>query len=118
MTIKKIRSGITQAKLNDDSMNLFIFEIILLSIAVGIGTQSWWWFGGIFLGSFIIICIPILNIIFSIFMSILWGVIGYALGEGIGANGANWVIAIIATLIAGGMHMGAIEYAVDIDRED
>ena len=118
MSIRNIRAGNSQSRYNDSAVSFFYFELIVLAIAVGIGMSSWYWGGGVFLGGIIIISIPIINIFFSLLMTSVWGIIGYQIGEEIGQEGANLVIAIIAGLISLGAHLGAIEWVQDINRED
>lgn len=118
MAIRSTRAGFTQAKFNDDASSLVIFEIIVIAVAFGIGMQSWWWGGGIFLGGVIVMVTPILNILFCIAMTALWAVAGFHIGEAIDQEGANYVIAVIASLIALGAHLGAIERAEDLGAKD
>ena len=80
--------------------------------------QSWWWGGGICLGGMIVMVTPILNILFCLTMSAAWAVAGFHIGEAIGQEGANYVIAIIAGLISLGAHLGAIEWAVHMRARD
>ena len=51
-------------------------------------------------------------------MTAAWAVAGYHIGEEIGQDGANYVIAVIAGLISLGAHLGAIEWAGDIGAKD
>ena len=118
ISIRDVRAGNSQSRYNDSAINFFIFELLVLSIAVGIGKSSWYWGGGTLLGGMIIIYIPIVNIFFSLLMTYVWGVIGYQIGEAIGQEGANWMIAIIAALISLGAHLGAMEWVQDINRTD
>tara|TARA_B100001758_G_scaffold193494_1_gene170799 strand:+ start:543 stop:899 length:357 start_codon:yes stop_codon:yes gene_type:complete len=118
MSIRTTRAGFSQAKFNDDASSLVVFEILLIAVAFGIGTQSWWWGGGIFLAGMIVMVTPILNILFCLAMTAAWAVAGFHIGEAIGHDGANYVIAIIAGLISLGAHLGAIEWAEDMgDKE-
>ena len=118
MTIRNTRAGFTQAQFNDDASSLVIFEILLIAIAFGVGMQSWWWGGGIFLGGMIVMVAPVLNILFCLAMTAAWAVAGFHIGEAIGQVGAKYVIAIISGLISLGTHLGAIEWAEDIGTKD
>ena len=118
MSIRTTRAGFSQAKFNDDASSLVVFEILLIAVAFGIGTQSWWWGGGIFLGGMIVMVAPILNILFCLAMTAAWAVAGFHIGEAIGQDGANYVIAIIAGLVSLGAHLGAIEWAEDMGAKD
>lgn len=80
--------------------------------------QSWCWGSGIFLGGMIVMVTPTLNILFCLTMSAAWAVAGFHIGEAIGQEGANYVIAIITGLISLGAHLGAIEWAEDIGAKD
>ena len=118
MAIRNTRAGFTQAKFNHDASSLIIFEILLIAVAFGVGLQSWWWGGGIFLGGMIVMVTPVLNILFCLAMTAAWAVAGFNIGEAIGQEGANYVIAIIAGLISLGAHLGAIEWAEDMGAKD
>ena len=118
MTIQNTRAGFTQAQFNDDASSLVIFEVLLIAVAFGIGMQSWWWGGGIFLGGMIVMATPVLNILFCLAMTAAWAVAGFHIGEAIGQEGANYVIAIIAGLISLGAHLGAIEWTEDMGTKD
>ena len=118
MGIRDTRAGVTQAKFNEDAINAIILEIIVLAVAVGIGKNSWWWGGGIFIGGGIILYTPVLNIVFALLISAFWASVGFAIGSAIGQNGANYVLAIIAGLASLGAHMGAIDWAKDMNAID
>ena len=118
MTIRNTRAGFTQAQFNDDASSLVIFEVLLIAIAFGVGMQSWWWGGGIFLGGMIVMVAPILNILFCLAMTAAWAVAGFHIGAAIGQDGANYVIANIARLVSLGAHLGAIEWAEDMGAKD
>lgn len=118
MTIRNTRAGFTQAQFNDDASSLVIFEILLIAVAFGAGMQIWWWGGEIFLGGMIVMATPVFNILFCLAMTAAWAVAGFDIGEAIGQEGANYVIAIIAGLISLGAHLAAIEWAKDIGSKD
>ena len=61
---------------------------------------------------------PVMNTLFCIAMMALWAVAGFHIGEAIGQEGANYVIAVIAGLISLGTHLGAIEWAEDLGAKD
>ena len=61
---------------------------------------------------------PVLNILFCIAMTAAWADAGFHIGEAVGQDGANYVIAIIAGLISLGAHLGAIECAEDLGAKD
>ena len=114
MTIQNTRAGFTQAQFNDDASSLIIFEILLIAVAFGVGMQSWWWGGAIFLGVMIVMVTPVLNILFCLAMTAAWAVAGYHIGEAIRQDGANNVIAIVAGLISLGAQPGDIKLGEDM----
>ena len=118
MSIRNTRAGFTQAKFNDDASSVVIFEILVIAVAFGIGMQSWWWGGGVFLAGVIVMSTPILNVVFCYAMSALWATAGFQIGNEIGQDGANYVIGILAGLISLGFHLGAIEWAQDMGSKD
>ena len=118
MSIRNTRAGFTQAKFNDDASSVVIFEILVIAVAFGIGMQSWWWGGGVFLAGVIVMSTPILNVVFCYAMSALWATAGFPIGNEIGQDGANYVIGILAGLISLGLHLGAIEWAQDMGSKD
>ena len=61
---------------------------------------------------------PVMNTLFCIAMTALWAVAGFHIGEAIGQEGANYMIAVIAGLISLGTHLGAIEWAEDLGEKD
>ena len=109
MKIRNTRTGFTQAQCNDDASSLVSFEILLIAVACEVGMQSWWWRGGIFLGGMIVMVTPVLYILFCLAMTAAWAVAGNHIGETIGQDGANYVIAIVAGLISLGAQPGDIK---------
>lgn len=118
MSIRHTRAGVTQAKFNDEAMGIVALEVLALSVAIGIGKNSWWWGGGVFIGSAVILAIPVLNVLFSVTLSAMWAIVGYAIGTAINQNGANYILAIIAGLSSLGWHLGAIQWSSDIGERD
>ena len=114
MTIQNTRTGFTPAQCNDDASPLVIFEILLIAVAFGVGMQSWWCRGGIFLGGMIVMVTPVLNILFCLAMTAAWAVAGHHIGEAIGQDGANYVITIVAGRISLGAHLGDIKLGEDM----
>ena len=114
MTIRNTRAGFTQAQFNDDASSLVIIEILLIAVAFGIGMLSWWWGGVIFLGGMIVMATPVLNILFCLAMTAAWAVAGYHIGEVIGQDGANYIIAVIAGLTSLGAQPGDIKLGEDM----
>jgi len=118
MSIRGTRAGVTQASYNEDAMGCFSFEVLVLSIAVGIGKSSWWWGGGTFFITLLVMATPGLNHLFSVGISAVWGIVGFSIGTAFRQQGADWVLAILAFVISLGIHMGAIQWAEDINAKD
>lgn len=118
MSLKDVRRGNTQAAFNDSAMNWLSFEILFISIAVGFITQSWWVFGGLLIGMMIITWIRKLAIILCILLSLSWSVGVFIIGLNLGGYGAAFVLSILALLITGGFHIGAIEWIDDINYKE
>ncbi len=66
----------------------------------------------------IVMVTPVLNILFCLAMTAAWADAGFHIGEAIGQEGANYVIAIIAGPISRCAHLGAIEWAEDMGAKD
>ena len=106
-----VRKGVTDAKFNEEAASVVVGEILLLSVFAGLASSSWWCFGGAFIVLVIIIAVPQLAWIMSVF----WSGLGYWLGkvviEDIGA-------AVILSAIFGGgsyvLHRAAVQHAQDI----
>ena len=118
MSIRGTRAGVTQASFNEDAMGCFSLEVVALAIAVGIGKSSWWWGGGTFLLTLVVMATPGLNHLFSVGISFAWGLVGFSIGTAFKQQGADWVIAIISFVISLGIHLGAIQWAEDINAKD
>ena len=114
MEHQNVRKGITNANFNEENSNVLFGEIAIISILVGVGTQSWWWGGGVFLGLIISLFIKPLAIVLMLLLSICWGVVGYGIGGLFDSNGAMVVLAILGFLIGAGIHFSALEWAEDI----
>jgi hypothetical protein len=75
MSTGNVRKGVTQAKFNEENVNIVIGEIAILSIAVGLYFQSWYVGGGVLLGLMLGILIPYVSVILAIIFSIFWSLL-------------------------------------------
>ncbi|MBW1650642.1 MAG: hypothetical protein JRJ44_08230 [Deltaproteobacteria bacterium] len=114
MEYQNVRKGITNAKFNEENSKILFGEIAIISILVGVGAQSWWWGGGIFLGLIVTLSIKPLAFVLMLLFSISWGVVGYGIGNLFGSIGAMVVLAILGFLIGAGVHFSALEWSEDI----
>jgi hypothetical protein len=124
------RKGFTQARFNDDAFSFVATEVILVSAIAGLAMSNWYVFGGLLIGMLICINIPVINMIMSFSLSLLWSlVVGRLLGgekiEHLSSISelfdypSSLVVGGLVFLISLGMHVGAIEYGRDlVDSED
>lgn len=113
----EVRRGVTQAKLNEDAANWFLAEIFLAAAGIGFWAKSWWVFGGVLFALLIASWIPRLAAILAVGFTLFWAAVGWEIGRSIGNLGASVVLAILGLLIAGGLHMSAIEWIQDVNAE-
>lgn len=106
-----VRKGVTDAKVNEEAASFVVGEILLLSVCAGLASSSWWCFGGAFIVLIIIIAVPQLAWIMSVF----WGGLGFWIGkvviEDIGAT------VILSAIFGGGsylIHRAARQHAQDV----
>ena len=76
MSVGSTRKGVTQAKFNEDASNVIYAEILIISGIMGFSFSSWYVLGSMLIGLIICLNIPILNIIMSLFLSVLWAPVG------------------------------------------
>lgn len=111
-----VRKGITNAHFNEENSGTLYGEILIIAIAIGIYMKSWWWFGGSLVGLIILVCLPYIGALLCFVLSLAWGVIGYAIGDGIiGSNAAGWVIGILAFLTGLSVHFSGRQWGKDIE---
>lgn len=79
MSSEHVRKGVTNAKFNEEQSNILFIEIGILSILIGLMSESWWAFGGSFLGLIFSLRIKFLAIPLMIVFSLVWGAIGYSI---------------------------------------
>lgn len=115
--MKDVRKGITQAKFNEDASNWLFFEIFFISIVFGFIFKSWWVFGGLLFGMMGLLLFRKIAVIFMVVLTIFWAFVGFMIGMQWGL-GASVVLAILALLITGGFHIGALEWIDDINYKE
>lgn len=86
------------------------FEVLFISGAVGITSESWWAFGGTMLAFLVILSIRQLAWIFIVIMSLGWGTLGYELGKSFSHGmGAPIVVGGVFFLVSLGSHASGLE---------
>jgi hypothetical protein len=118
MSIKDVRAGISQAQMNEDSINYLLGEILIISIITGVITKSWWVFGAVLIGLFVGFMFKKIAIFLIILFSISWSTIGFIIGFHIGGFGAAFVIGFIILAISAGLHFSALEWLDDIGSNE
>ncbi len=71
-----VRKGVTNARFNEQNVRTLSTEVLIISAAAGFLSGSWVVFGGVFLGSIILLFIKPLALILCILLSLGWGYIG------------------------------------------
>lgn len=107
----EIKKAIVDAEATNMGLGFVYAEISFIAIGLGSWLSSWWVFGAVFIGLFIILNIKPLAIVFSWILTLACGVIGYLIGSYFfHSMGAAVVIAILALLFSGGAHVRTLEY--------
>jgi len=98
-SIRDTRTGASQALENEKAWRFFAMEIFVICIAYGIDQQSWIKGFIMFFVLLALIAIPIINYIFSAFMTFAWGSIAYTISDSIGKDDQRtFVITAMASL--------------------
>ena len=113
---KDVRRGIVNANLNESGSNFLMFEIIIVSIALGLFYQSWF----IGTGSFILMIIFLMNKTLKwfliIILSICCAVLGYKIGLLMESFGASITFCLIGFFLSLGANIAGLEYIKDIEK--
>lgn len=109
-----VRKGTTQAKFNEDNSNILSGEIVLISIAAGFLTKSWWWFGGTLLGFIMALRIPPLAYVLMVLLSAGWAAIGYGIGMFFDSQSASIVLAVIGFAAGLGANFSGLQWTRDV----
>lgn len=109
-----IRKGIVQAAWNTKAIKKFYDEAALICILVAVFTWSWFWTAAVIIFMSVVLLIPVLNIVYSVTVSLIYAiVVGGAMGYIFSAE-AGWVCAFMSFIVSIGYHIAAIEYARDL----
>jgi len=97
-----------------------VFQFIVIGAAVGIYTESWYWFFGIFVGGAVLSGIPILSKLMALALAACWGAVGAAIADAVseGDQTAIWATGVIVFLIAAGINFAATNHIKDLKRTD
>ncbi len=114
MSEREIRRALTNAKFNNSGFTVVATEIFAIAIGTGIYFNSWAIGGGTWLVLIILINFGIFAIPYLILMSVCWAIIAFVLASIFAGLSGQIVIAIIAFVIAIGVHFAGIEHVEDI----
>ncbi|UTW45981.1 hypothetical protein KFE80_03520 [bacterium SCSIO 12696] len=114
MENNEVRKGVTNASFNEENANFLFGEIAIVSVVSGIMTNSWWVGGACLLFLLIGLFFKTIATVILVSLSLAWGWISYSIGNYFWGFDAGIVIAILAVLVSGGMHLSALEWARDI----
>jgi hypothetical protein len=95
----EIISRITQAKTNEGGFWLLVFSMFVTSVTAGYYMQSWFWFGGVYLGLIICYQVPQLRDYIHITVIYGWAALGYTVGNAFFCDNAGYVLAVLGGIV-------------------
>ena len=110
-----VRRGMTNAKFNEEMSSVFVVEVLIVAIVIGVAASSWWWFGGTLLGLIALSSIPSIGTVICYVFGFAWGFIGYYIGTLFFGESAGWVIGAVAGLCGIGVNLAGRQYFEDLD---
>ena len=119
MSSKSVRQGIVDAEFNSGAFGVLAIEITIVAVALGFYFKSWWVGGGVWLGAIMLSAVSKwFGIFLALVLSIVWGLIGFAIGTMFENTGAEVVCAALGFLIGLGTHLGAMQYGQDLGSSE
>jgi len=115
--IEEQRAAVSQSNLSQDLSGPFMFQILLVAIAIGVYKESWLVFGGIFLGLMLVLMIPVIGKIVGVALACAFGAIGYTLGTDWWGQEAGYVVGAFFFIVSIAASLGGIEYMNDISKK-
>lgn len=92
-------------------------ESLVFAVIAGLGSHSWWVFGGVFIGLPMLLAVPYLGALIIVLISGIYGVLAYSLASLLIPQQAGVIVAtILVFLVALGVHFGAATHAKDLSR--
>jgi hypothetical protein len=118
--VEDIRAGVSQAKVNEDLAGGMSAQFLILAIVAGLASESWWVFGGVFLGLPVAMLVPGLGTLLVVALTAGWGYCGYHVGDWVssGDTGGIVVITIISVVVGGTINLSGREFMADQEQED
>lgn len=96
----------------------FQLQVLVVATAAGWHYQSWFVFGGVLLGLFVLVAIPVVGQIVGVLLAAAFGLIGYYLGNWSWGREAGYFFGIVWFLMGIGANFGAAEYFRSIAKEN
>lgn len=114
-----VRAGVNQAAMTESGANVLAAQVFVISIAIGVALQSWWWGAAALFAFLIAITIPGVRTGVAIALALAAGYATYAILSFFEAGaGATWVPTILVTLIVMGWNLYGLEWFQDMDRKN
>ena len=117
MSVNETRAGMLQAENYSSFSGVIFFETLVLSLAFGFYSMSWWVFGGVLFGLTVALFIYPLNIIIVAILVSGWAIILAGFGYNIGGLPASIIFGVIGLVVAVGAHYASIGALMDLINE-
>ena len=115
--MSEIRRGVSQANFNESQSGILMFQILVVSIALGVIYSSWYVFGGALIGLLICLSIPAIASLLCITLAAGVGYMTYSVLRFFEASdGATYVVTGLIGLAALGANLAGAEYMQDISE--
>lgn len=108
------RKGAANAIVNEKAFGPVALELIAISAGSGWYFSSWYVFAGVLLWLLFIYMIKPLAKILAFALSVMWGGIGYAIGNYFDSEPTKYTLAVLGFLISMATHLAAIQHIQDI----
>lgn len=110
---KQEQTVIVERSSSGSSPDWIFGEIWLIAAGVGFAMKSWLWFFGLGIGLSGLLFIPFLGALLCWVLGAAWGILAGAICYSFWGTTAGWIGGIIATVIAGLIHMEARQENID-----
>lgn len=118
MNKQDIRSALGQHEMNDKNAGKLSLQIIIVAIALGLWSHSWWIFGIVLIGMFFGLRNKKISRVIGITLSLCWALVGMLIGSAFDSFAAVIVLGILAFLLGLGTNMSGLQWFRDVSSED
>jgi len=112
-----VRRGATQAKVNESGFKLVNLSMFIASVAAGFYMQSWFYFGGVFLGLIFAYQVPQFRTAINLSLIIGWAALGYIIGSTFFTENAAYVLTVFGALVGLGASVQSGEFVDDMNAD-